>query len=72
MRQQLNLVLRRLSEVVLVLLLAATGLALARGHISATSLGAATAVIIATSVALDQLNRGRNGRCAHRADTKTR
>ena len=67
MRQPLNMALRRLLEVVLVVLTATIGLALLHGHVSAAALGAGVSAVIAISVALDQLNPGRRGRCSHRA-----
>jgi hypothetical protein len=63
MPERLELALRRVLEVVLVVLLAITGWALLRGQVSATALGAIVPVLIAISVTLDWLNRGRRGRC---------
>jgi hypothetical protein len=68
MPQQLALILRRFLEATLVVLLAATGLALLRGHGSATTLGAAVPAIVAVAVTLDQLGRGRGRHYIHRAD----
>jgi hypothetical protein len=60
MPQRLELALRRVLEVVL---LATTGWTLLRGQVSATALGAIVPVLIAVSVTLDWLNRGRRGHC---------
>jgi hypothetical protein len=57
--QRLTTILRPVLQVVLALLLAFTGIALARGQLSAPALSAAVSFIIATSVALDQLQRAR-------------
>jgi hypothetical protein len=68
MRQQLGLVPRRLLEIVLVALLAASGLALLRGRGTASTLGAAVPAIIAVVVTLDRLGRGRVKHCSSPAD----
>jgi hypothetical protein len=62
-RQRLTTILRPVLQVVLALLLAAMGIALARGQLSAPALSAAASAIIATSVALDQLQPDRRWRC---------
>ena len=66
MRQQLNLVLRCVLEVVLVVATAATLYAAIRGQVSAATLGAIVPVLIAISVSLDRLNRGQRGHCVPR------
>ena len=55
--------MRRVLEIVLALLLAVTGIALARGQLSAPMLSLAVSAIIAVSVALDRLGRDRRRRC---------